>query len=248
MMKIQYLGHSSFKISAGSVTILTDPFDPQKVGLPYPKVQADLVLSSHDHFDHRYLEAITGEPFVIGAPGEYEVKGVKVRGFQTFHDDKGGSERGKNTVYLFEAEGLSVCHLGDLGHLLDEKIVEEFEDLDLLFVPVGGVYTIGPSEASKIVSKLEPKVIVPMHYRVDGIAESFKELKPVSAFLEEMGLSTEALAKAGVEQAAKGEPPARGEARPTGRRQGRAEPRSELTISSKSLPLEPEVIVLERRV
>lgn len=215
-MKIQYLGHSSFKITVGSVTIVTDPFDPEKVGLPYPKIQADLVLSSHDHFDHRYLEAITGEPFVIGAPGEYEVKGVKVRGFSTFHDDKGGAERGKNTVYLFEVEDLSVCHLGDLGHPLDEKIMEEFEDLDLLFVPVGGAYTIGPSEASKIVSKLEPKVIVPMHYRVDGIAESFKDLQPVSAFLGEMG----------VEQ---------------------AEPRDELTLSSKSLPLEPEVVVLEAR-
>ncbi|MDP1710611.1 MAG: MBL fold metallo-hydrolase [candidate division WWE3 bacterium] len=224
-MKIQYLGHSSFKITSGPITIVTDPFDPAKVGLPYPKIQADLVLSSHDHFDHHYLEAIAGEPFVINAPGEYEVKGVKVRGFQTFHDDKGGVERGKNTVYLFEAENLSLCHLGDLGHLLDEKVVEEFEDLDVLFVPVGGVYTIGPSEASKIVSKLEPKIIVPMHYRTEGMGESFKDLQPVTAFLGEMGLSAEALAKAGLEQ---------------------AEPRSELTLSSKSLPPEPEVIVLRR--
>lgn len=213
-MKIQYLGHSSFKITTSGVTIVTDPFDPAKVGLPYPKIQADLVLSSHDHFDHHYLEAITGEPFVINAPGEYEVKGVKVRGFQTFHDDKGGVERGKNTVYLFEAENLSLCHLGDLGHLLDEKIVEEFEDLDVLFVPVGGFYTIGPSEASKIVSKLEPKIIIPMHYRTEGMSESFKDLQPVMTFLGEMGLE-------------------------------QAEPRSELTLSSKSLPPEPEVVVLK---
>src|SRR4030042_236433 len=120
-MKIQYLGHASFKIIPGSATVVTDPFDPEKVGLPYPKVQADLVLSSHDHFDHNYLEAVTEEPFVISAPGEYEVKGVKVRGFQTFHDSKEGAERGKNTIYLLEAEDLSLCHLGDLGHLLDEK-------------------------------------------------------------------------------------------------------------------------------
>lgn len=188
MMKISYLGHSSFKISTGSLTIVTDPFDPEKVGLPYPKIQADIVLSSHDHFDHRYLEAITGEPFVISAPGEYEVKGAKVRGFQTFHDDKKGAERGKNTIYLLEVEDLSLCHLGDLGHALDEKIVEEFEDLDVLFIPVGGAFTIGGAEAAKVAAQLEPKYIIPMHYRVDGMGKSFAELQPVSAFLGEMGV------------------------------------------------------------
>ncbi len=186
-MKIQYLGHASFKIITGSATVVTDPFDPEKVGLPYPKVQADLVLSSHDHFDHNYLEAVTEEPFVISAPGEYEVKGVKVRGFQTFHDSKEGAERGKNTIYLLEAEDLSLCHLGDLGHLLDEKIVEEFEDLDVLFVPVGGNVTIGPAEAAKVVAQLEPKYILPMHYLMEGISEKFKDLQPLGKFLEEMG-------------------------------------------------------------
>src|SRR3990172_4544747 len=215
-MKIQHLGHSSFKKCHGGVAVGKVQFSPEKVGLPYPKTKADLVLSSHDHFDHRYLEAVTGEPFVIGAPGEYEVKDVKVWGFPSFHDAENGAKRGKNTVYLFEAEGLSLCHLGDLGHPLDEKTVEEFEDLDVLFVPVGGTFTIGPSEAAKVVAQLEPKIIIPMHYRVDGMDESFKELQPVSAFLGEMG----------VEQ---------------------AEPREELTVSAKSLPLEPEVVVLKAR-
>ena len=213
-MKISYLGHSSFKISTGAITILTDPFDPQKVGLPYPKIQADLVLSSHDHFDHRYLEAVTGEPFVIGAPGEYEVKDVKVWGFPSFHDAENGAKRGKNTIFLFEAEGLSLCHLGDLGHPLDEKTVEKFEDLDVLFMPVGGTFTIGPSEASKVAAQLEPRITIPMHYRIDGMDKSFAELQPVSTFLGEMG----------VEQ---------------------AEPREELAVSAKSLPLEPEVVVLK---
>jgi len=187
-MKIRYLGHSSFKIVTGSVTIITDPFNPEKVGLPYPKVQADLVLSSHDHPDHNYFEGVTGEPFVISAPGEYEVKGVKVRGFQTFHDDKGGVERGKNTIYLVETEDLSLCHLGDLGHLLDDKIVEEFEDLDVLFVPVGGVYTLSVSDAAKVVAQLEPKYIFPMHYLIENGKGTIKDLQPVSAFLGEMGV------------------------------------------------------------
>lgn len=167
---------------------MTDPFDPAKVGLPFPKTQADLVLSSHDHFDHNYLEGISGDPFVISAPGEYEVSGVKVRGFSSFHDDKGGAERGKNTVYFFEAEGMELCHLGDLGHALGEGIVEEVNNLDLLFVPVGGVYTIGPSEAAKVVAQLEPKYIAPMHYRVEGMDKTFKDLEPISTFLEEMGV------------------------------------------------------------
>ncbi|OGC54161.1 hypothetical protein A2797_00020 [candidate division WWE3 bacterium RIFCSPHIGHO2_01_FULL_48_15] len=187
-MKIRFLGHSSFEIQAKEATIVTDPFDPSKVGLPYPKIRADLVLSSHDHFDHNHVSAISEEPFVIDGPGEYEVKNVKVWGFQTFHDDKEGKERGTNTVYLFEAEGISLCHLGDLGHLLDEKLEEEIGNPDILFVPVGGVYTVGPEEAAKVVAQLEPKYIIPMHYRIEGQSDEFKDLQPVSTFLQEMGV------------------------------------------------------------
>ncbi|GMR19316.1 MAG: MBL fold metallo-hydrolase [Patescibacteria group bacterium] len=187
-MDISFLGHASFEISSKEGVIVTDPFDPAKVGLPFPKVSADLVLVSHDHFDHNHLEGVGGDPFVISGPGEYEVKGVKVRGFRTFHDSKEGKERGKNTVYLFEAEGITVCHLGDLGHPLSEGVVEEIGDLDILLIPVGGFFTIGPSEAAKVVAQLSPKLTIPMHYRTEGMDKSFSELETVSAFLEEMGV------------------------------------------------------------
>lgn len=213
-MKITFLGHSSFKIEASGVTVVTDPFDSGKVGLPFPKVEAGLVLSSHDHFDHNAVDAVAGEPFVISGPGEYEVGGIKVRGFETFHDDKEGKERGKNTVYLFQVEDVTLCHLGDLGHVLGENVVEEIGDLDVLFVPVGGVYTINPEEAAKVSAQLEPKYIVPMHYRIKGMAKTFDELQPVSTFLEEMGVED-------------------------------LEPKKELSVSKKSLPEEPEVVVLE---
>lgn len=167
---------------------MTDPFDSRKVGLSFPKITADLVLSSHDHFDHNYLEGVSSESLAVTAPGEYDTRGVKVWGFPTFHDNQEGKERGDNTVYLFEAEGITLCHLGDLGHLLDRKTEEELGNPDLLFIPVGGVYTIGPAEAAKVSSKLAPKYIIPMHYRIEGMEETFKDLQPVSAFLEEMGV------------------------------------------------------------
>ena len=187
-MRIEYLGHSSFKITHKNGVVITDPFDPEKVGLPYPRSEANLVLSSHDHFDHRYLEGVAGDPFVIGASGEYEMGGIKVQGFSTFHDDKNGAERGRNTVYLFEVEGVRLCHLGDLGHTLSETITEEVGDLGVLFVPAGGVFTIDPATAAKVVAQLEPKYIIPMHYRQEGMDPSFKDLAPVEKFLEEMGV------------------------------------------------------------
>ncbi|NIT04422.1 hypothetical protein GTO10_06005 [Candidatus Saccharibacteria bacterium] len=214
-MKIEYLGHSSFKISTKDATVVADPFDPDKVGLTFPKVQADVVLSSHDHFDHRYLEGVSGEPFIIDAPGEYEVGGIKVRGFKTFHDDKEGKERGTNTVFLLQVEDVTLLHLGDLGHVLSERVVEEIGELNVLFVPVGGVYTIGAEDAAKVAAQLEPNYIVPMHYLVEGMDKTFGDLQPVSAFLEEMGIEEPGVKK-------------------------------ELSISSKGLPEESEVVVLAR--
>ena len=216
-MKIEYLGHSSFKITHKGGVVITDPFSPSYVGLPFKKTEANLLLSSHAHEDHNYLENITGEPFVISAPGEYEVGGVKVRGFSSFHDDKEGKERGRNTIYTFEVEGVTFCHLGDLGHSLSEATAEELPDLGVLFVPVGGIFTIDASTASKVVAQLEPSYIIPMHYRVEGMSKGFSELAPVKTFLEEMGVEDqEEVAKLEVSSTALPEEPQVVVLQPTG--------------------------------
>lgn len=188
-MVIRYLGHSSFLVKASEGTVVIDPFDPDKVGLSFPKVSADVVLVTHDHLDHNNVEAVGGEPFVIRGPGEYEISGIKVWGYPTFHDKKGGAERGGNTIYVVEAEKLMICHLGDLGHLLDEKKAEEISGPDVLLIPTGGVYTLDHEEAAKVAAQLEPRVIIPMHFKVSGMEEGFKDLSEVSAFLEEMGVT-----------------------------------------------------------
>ncbi len=173
-MTISWYGHSCFKIQtkpkrgAEDVVIITDPFD-KSVGLRPPQGQANVVTVSHEHFDHNNTKALKGEPFVIDAPGEYSVKGVHLQGIESFHDHKDGSERGFNSMFVIESEDIRVCHLGDLGHKLSEGQVEEIGEVDVLMIPVGGVYTIDAKEAKEVVGQLEPRMIIPMHYKVSGL-------------------------------------------------------------------------------
>lgn len=192
-MEIRYLGHACFEISKrrgqnGSATVVTDPFDPQMVGLPFKKgVSADLVLVSHDHDDHNYLPAVEGSPYVIRGPGEYEIKEIKVLGIDSYHDAKKGAERGKNTIYVFEMEGVSFCHLGDLGHSLEEEQVNQIGKVDVLLVPVGGFYTIDGKTAVEVATQLEPLIVIPMHYRLEGMSGAFARLSDASDFVREFG-------------------------------------------------------------
>ena len=195
-MEITYLGHSSFRIKTKKATLVTDPFDPAMVGLKFAKVSADIITLSHDHKDHNMSDLVTGAKMVIEGPGEYEVSEVSVVGISTFHDAEGGKIRGKNTVYVYEMEGLRLAHLGDLGHKLDDDVIEDLGTLDVLMIPVGGVYTIGPSEASEMVRAIEPSVVIPMHYKVAGInPDTFEKLSGVGEFLKEVALSVEELEK-----------------------------------------------------
>ena len=173
-MIIQYYGHSCFKITtkpAGrgkdDVAVFFDPFD-KSVGLRPPQGQADLVLVSHNHADHNNVEALKGEPYVIDIPGEYSAKGANIIGIASSHDDKNGAERGENTIYVLEAEDLRICHLGDLGSDLSEKQLEKINGIDILMVPIGGGYTIDGKKAVDIIKKIEPKIIIPMHYKIKG--------------------------------------------------------------------------------
>lgn len=188
-MTISWFGHSCFRIEAKEGSILIDPFD-NKIGLKVPKIKDDLVLVTHNHHDHNNIEGTTGEELVINGPGEYERKGMAVQGISSYHDNTQGSERGFNTIYRITAEDIVLCHLGDLGQarLTDEQ-VEHIGDVDVLFIPVGGHFTIGSKEAMEVISQIEPKVVVPMHYKIPGLTIS--ELEGPEKFIKEVGLSPE---------------------------------------------------------
>ncbi len=195
-MEISYLGHSSFRIKTKSGTVITDPFDSSMVGLKYSGIEGDIVTISHDHGDHNAAEKVSGVKKVVSGPGEYEIMGISIIGYQSFHDNEKGAKRGKNTIYVIEAEGLRVTHLGDLGHVLSEDLQDQIGDTDVLLIPVGGDFTIGPKEASEVVSEVDPYFIIPMHYQVGGLKqETFSSLLPVESFLKESGLPSENLPK-----------------------------------------------------
>jgi L-ascorbate metabolism protein UlaG (beta-lactamase superfamily) len=192
IMDITYLGHSSFKIKFKTATLITDPFDTKMVGLKYSGIEGDIVTVSHEHPDHNATDNVVGIKKAIIGPGEYEIAGVSVMGYKTYHDNKKGEERGKNTVYIIEAEGLRVAHMGDLGHTLSDSLLEEIGDIDVLILPVGGFYTIGAKEAVEIVNKIEPYFVIPMHYQTEGLTEDLNQkLSPVEDFLKESGLTVE---------------------------------------------------------
>ena len=192
-MEITWFGQACFKLKGKNATVILDPFDPEFVGLKFPKNEiADVVLVSHSHKDHNYPEAVSGEPKIFSGPGEYEVKGAAITGISSFHDKLEGSERGTNTIFHVLIDGLNIVHLGDFGQeKLTESQVEAINTADILLIPVGSVYTIDAKEAAGVVAQLEPKIVIPMHY---GIPELKFPLDPVDKFLKEMG--TEGVAAA----------------------------------------------------
>lgn len=195
-MKITWAGQSCFHISLSngkdhSAEVVIDPFS-QETGLKLPSLSADIVAVTHNHPDHNYVAGVKpagkdGAAFVVNGPGEYEVKEVFIQGVPSFHDDRQGSERGGNTIYIIEAEDIRLCHLGDLGQsqLTDEQ-VEKIGRVDILLIPVGGTYTISSAEAGKIIGQLDPKMVIPMHYKIPKLAY---DLDDVSKFLKAMGKS-----------------------------------------------------------
>jgi len=189
-MVINWYGQSCFKIIANALTIVTDPF-AKNIGLRPPAFAADIVCVSHQHEDHNNISAIGGEPFVVDGPGEYEIKGISILGVESFHDQKQGQERGLNTIYLIESEEIRLCHLGDFGQekLSDEQL-EALGGVDMLVVPVGGKNTIDASTAAALVNQLEPKLVVPMHYKLPDLKV---ELDSADKFLKELGAPSKEL-------------------------------------------------------
>jgi len=187
-MTITWYGHSCFKISnqGGHLIIITDPFD-KKIGLTPPRGNADVVTISHDHYDHNNIKAISGEVFVIKNPGEYEIKEIGITGLASYHDKDKGEKRGLNTIYLIKVDDIRICHLGDLGQeKLTDRQLETLGQVDILMIPVDGVYTLTAKEAVKIIKQVEPNIVIPMHYKLPGLTEKLADLKD---FLKEMGLN-----------------------------------------------------------
>jgi len=190
-MIIHYYGHSCFKINtkpAGrgqeEISIFLDPFD-KKIGLRPPQGQANIVLVSHDHFDHNNVTALKGEPAIINIPGEYSVRGVSVVGIPSLHKEpEAGEEKIINTIFVLESEDLRVCHLGDLGTDLSEKQLEEINGVDILMIPIGGNYTIGHKRALELIKKIEPAMVIPMHYKMNG---SIVDIADEKKFCNEIG-------------------------------------------------------------
>lgn len=216
-MEISYLGHSSFRIKTKTATVVTDPFAPEMTGFRFPKVEADVVTISHNHKDHNNALLVEGSPFEISLPGEYETKGISVFGYSSFHDNKSGAERGKNTIFLIEAEGLRICHLGDLGGIPSEEILEEISGADVLMIPVGGGGAVlDAKQAAEVIKQAEPLYVLPMHFKTDEHNENFAEFSPVQSFLKEMGVD-------------------------------QPEKLDKLSLSKDKLPEEVKIVLLERK-
>ena len=169
-MKVKWLGHATFLITSDEGTkIITDPYQPGMFGLNYDKIEeaADIVVVSHDHPDHNYVEGVPGEPQVVRGSGSHKVKGIEFKGIPSYHDESSGSERGANDMFCFTVNGVRVCHAGDLGHTLSDRQAADIGEVDVLIIPIAGTYTIDAAAANKVVDQVKPRVVIPMHFKTD---------------------------------------------------------------------------------
>ncbi|MEX0621516.1 MAG: MBL fold metallo-hydrolase [Candidatus Woykebacteria bacterium] len=216
-MDITFLDNSSFRIKGKTAVVILDPYEDLN-GKKFPKQTADIVTVSHDHEGHNAYLSVDGDPIVLTGPGEYEIKEIKAVGVPSFHDEKEGKSHGKNTIFNMKIDGLSVCHLGSFGQgELTTSQMETIGNVDILLIPTGGVDTMDAATATKIISELEPKIVIPMHY-LEAVGQKNKvgraELEPVENFLKEMGSE-------------------------------KAQPQDKLTISKEKLPEELQVVLLQ---
>ena len=169
-MKIQYLGHSCFKLTESTgTTVITDPYGG--IGYELPKgLKADAVTVRHDHFDHNNVKAIGGRPLLIDKEGFYELPGVEITGIKSYHDNEGGRQRGENVIYKFVMDGLEICHLGDLGEECSAELLEMLLPVHILLLPVGGTYTIDGVLAKEYVDRMMPEIVIPMHYKTRSLS------------------------------------------------------------------------------
>lgn len=193
-MEIKFIGHSSFLIKTKTIKILTDPFDPQVVGLKFPKVDPDVITISHYHQDHNFVkpfQSASGDknPLIIDIPGEFEKQGTRIFGFKSYHDKNQGKDRGENIIFKIETKEGNILHCGDLGMTLSDNFIDDIGDIDILIVPIGGFYTIDSDEAFELTKKIEPSIVIPMHYNHPMInQEVFGKLSGVEEFTRKFGI------------------------------------------------------------
>ncbi len=180
-MKIEYLGHSCFKLTESTGTsVVCDPYSSE-VGFEMPKVSADAVTVSHRHYDHDAVDKVGGSPVIIDNESGYELTGVNIDAVKSFHDGSRGKMRGENFIFKFRMDGIDVCHLGDLGEACSPDLIETVLPVDVLLIPVGGKYTIDAEMAKEYVDRLMPDIVVPMHYRTK---DSKLDIDKVDEFLK----------------------------------------------------------------
>lgn len=214
-MEITWYGLSCFRLRERGTTVICDPYDKKATSLSMPRIKADIVTVSHDRPGHNGVSAVTGEPKVFSGPGDYEVGGVLITGLTTFHKSVNGWPPERNVAYFFDFDGFTVGHLGDLGQVPQQRQVEELGEIDVLLVPVSGQNTLDASRMTEVISLLEPRIVVPMHYLHPGLKGGLADsLEPVDKFLKELGV---------------GEP----------------EVQSSLKMTKSGLPEETQVVLLE---
>ncbi len=183
-MLITWIGHACVVVErSDNYVIVFDPHDGESIGLKKPDIKADMVLVSHEHYDHNAVDIVRKQGTRVFREfiGEAEIDNVRVKGLETYHDKFGGKRRGLNTIYIVETEGYRLAHLGDLGHIPGEDVLKHLENTDLLMIPVGGTYTIEPDEAWSIIVSTEPSIILPIHYWIPGLR---LPLRPIDEFLK----------------------------------------------------------------
>lgn len=181
MLQIRWHGHACFEIT-NDVTLVTDPHDGKSIGIPAPNVSGDVILVSHDHYDHNSVKTVEKEDSkVVTDERKKNISNIEIKGIESFHDECNGAKRGKNIIYKFIMDDISFCHLGDLGHELDDDSVQKIGDVDILFIPVGGTFTVDAEQAWKVINSIKPKIAIPMHYKIGGLSLPIDGVDP---FLE----------------------------------------------------------------
>ncbi|MEN6636160.1 MAG: MBL fold metallo-hydrolase [Clostridiaceae bacterium] len=180
-MQITWYGHSCFLLTSESgYSILTDPCDPE-TGYELHDLVCDAVTISHEHQDHNCLAIVAGSPEILRTPGEFLAGKIPVTGYSSYHDETEGARRGDNVVFLYQIDGLKVLHLGDLGHMLSDEVIEKIGDVDVLLSPIGGVFTLNAKMATELADRLHAKVLIPMHYKTPAVHFDIEGLEPLLA-------------------------------------------------------------------